>query len=118
MGWANRDLVLYPHISGALLLIDRIAHPFGLKSDNARHMLRFVGIGTNILAALNVMIWLGLNILGLSGGKYVGCGGPALRGTSRQHCSRSATDVRRPKADIDSNDHFRNVTPDGKAPIP
>ena len=67
MGWANRDLVLYPHISGALLLIDRIAHPFGLKSDNARHMLRYGGNGTNILASLNAMVCLGLNILGLSG---------------------------------------------------
>jgi uncharacterized protein len=56
---------LYLHISGALLLIGRIAHPFGLKSDNASHLLRYVGNGTNILATLNVMICLGVNILGL-----------------------------------------------------
>lgn len=31
---------VYLHISGALLLIGRIAHPFGLKSGNAGHPLR------------------------------------------------------------------------------
>jgi uncharacterized protein len=56
---------LYLHISGALLLIGRIAHPFGLKIDNAGHPLRYVGNGTNILAALNAMVCLGVNILGL-----------------------------------------------------
>ncbi|MGF6155094.1 putative membrane protein YecN with MAPEG domain [Ensifer sp. KUDG1] len=56
---------LYLHISGALLLIGRIAHPFGLKADNAGHPLRYVGNGTNILAALNAMVCLGANIVGL-----------------------------------------------------
>lgn len=56
---------LYLHISGALLIIGRIAHPFGLKIDNAGHPLRYVGNGTNILSALNIMICLGVNILGL-----------------------------------------------------
>jgi uncharacterized protein len=56
---------LYLHISGGLLLIGRIAHPFGLKIDHAGHPLRYVGNGTNILAALNAMICLGVNILGL-----------------------------------------------------
>lgn len=57
---------LYLHISGALLLIGRIAHPFGLGDvNNAGHPLRYVGNGTNILATLNVMICLGANILGL-----------------------------------------------------
>ena len=55
----------YLHISGALLLIGRIAHPFGLKADNAGHPLRYVGNGSNILAALNAMVCLGVNILGL-----------------------------------------------------
>ncbi len=53
---------LYLHISGALLLIGRIAHPFGLKIDNAAHPLRYVGNGTNILATLNVMVCLAMNI--------------------------------------------------------
>lgn len=56
---------LYLHISGVLLLIGRIAHPFGLKSDNAAHPLRYLGNGPNILAALNAMVCLGVNILGL-----------------------------------------------------
>ena len=56
---------LYLHISGGLLVIGRIAHPFGLKVENAGHPLRYVGNGTNILAALNAMACLGVNILGL-----------------------------------------------------
>ncbi len=56
---------LFLHVSGALLVIGRIAHPFGLKIDNAAHPLRYVGNGTNILAALNAMVCLGVNILGL-----------------------------------------------------
>lgn len=54
---------IYLHISGALLLIGRIAHPFGLKIDNAAHPMRYVGNGSNILAALNAMVCLGVNIL-------------------------------------------------------
>lgn len=56
---------LYLHIGGALMLIGRVAHPFGLKTDNAGHVLRYVGNGTNMLAALNLMVCLGVNILGL-----------------------------------------------------
>lgn len=56
---------VYLHVSGALLLIGRIAHPFGLKIDNAGHPLRYVGNGSNILAALNTMICLAVQILGL-----------------------------------------------------
>lgn len=56
---------LYLHISGSLLILGRITHPFGLKADNAGHILRYVGNGTNILAALNVMVCLVVNLLGL-----------------------------------------------------
>lgn len=56
---------LYIHISGALLVIGRIAHPFGLKIGNAAHPLRYVGNGTNILASLNIMVCLAVNIIGL-----------------------------------------------------
>jgi uncharacterized protein len=56
---------IYLHISGALLLIGRIAHPFGLKIDNAGHPLRYVGNGTNILATLNLMVCLAVNLAGL-----------------------------------------------------
>ena len=53
---------LYLHITGALLLIGRIAHPFGLKDGNAAHPLRYVGNGTNILATVNIMVCLAANI--------------------------------------------------------
>jgi uncharacterized protein len=53
---------VYLHVSGALLLIGRIAHPFGLKPDNAAHPLRYVGNGTNILATLNAMVCIAANI--------------------------------------------------------
>ena len=56
---------LYLHISGALLLLGRIAHPFGLKIDNAGHPLRYLGNGPNILAALNAMVCIAVNLLGL-----------------------------------------------------
>ena len=54
---------IYLHISGALLLIGRIAHPFGLKKDNAAHPLRYVGNGTNILATLNAMVCIAMNLI-------------------------------------------------------
>lgn len=57
--------LVWLHISGALLLVGRIAHPFGLVSDSAGHPLRYVGNGTNLLAALNAMVCIGIHILGL-----------------------------------------------------
>lgn len=56
---------LYLHIAGVLLLVGRIAHPLGLKIDNASHPLRYVGNGANIFAALNLMVCLAVQILGL-----------------------------------------------------
>ena len=56
---------MWLHISGALLLIGRIAHPFGLKAETAGHPLRYVGNGTNLLAALNALVCIGVHILGL-----------------------------------------------------
>lgn len=53
---------LYLHITGALLLVGRMTHPFGLQIDNAGHPLRYVGNGTNILATLVVMICLVVNL--------------------------------------------------------
>jgi uncharacterized membrane protein YecN with MAPEG domain len=38
------------HAAGALLLIGRLAHPFGLKIEDVGHPLRYVGNGSNILA--------------------------------------------------------------------
>lgn len=41
---------MWLHAAGILLVIGRLAHPFGLKIDNAAHPLRYVGNGTNLLA--------------------------------------------------------------------
>lgn len=49
---------LWLHVAGVLLLIGRLAHPFGLKVDNAGHPLRYVGNGTNILAVLVLSVAL------------------------------------------------------------
>lgn len=56
---------LWLHISGALLLVGRVAHPFGLVPGNAGHPLRYVGNGTNLLASLIAMACIGIQILGL-----------------------------------------------------
>ena len=55
---------LWLHVTGLLLLVGRIAHPFGLVEGNAGHPLRYLGNGTNLLAALTVMVAIGLNIPG------------------------------------------------------
>ena len=49
---------LWLNLAGALLLIGRVAHPFGLRVDNAGHPLRYVGNGTNILATLILAVAL------------------------------------------------------------
>lgn len=57
---------MYLHISGALLLIGRIAHPFGLGAiDNAAMPMRYIGNSTNLLATLNAMVCIGVNLSGL-----------------------------------------------------
>ena len=53
----------YLHTSGALLLVGRVAHPFGLKVAQADHLLRYLGNGTNILAALTMMVCLAIALL-------------------------------------------------------
>ena len=56
---------IYLHLSGVLLVIGRIAHPFGLKPDNAGHPLRYVGNGSNLLAVLAASLCLGVALFGL-----------------------------------------------------
>jgi uncharacterized membrane protein YecN with MAPEG domain len=56
---------LWLHATGLLLLVGRIAHPFGLIEGNAGHPLRYLGNVTNLLAALTAMVAIGINILGL-----------------------------------------------------
>ena len=54
---------VYLHATGALLLVGRIVHPFGLQVAQADHMLRYLGNGTNILAALIMMVCLAIALL-------------------------------------------------------
>ncbi|MFO0513462.1 MAG: MAPEG family protein [Rhodobacterales bacterium] len=56
---------LWLHSAGALLLIGRVAHPFGLKIADAGHPLRYVGNGTNILAVAILAIALIRIVTGL-----------------------------------------------------
>jgi uncharacterized protein len=49
---------LWLHAAGALLLLGRLAHPFGLKIDNAAHPLRYVGNAPNLLAVLILAVAL------------------------------------------------------------
>jgi uncharacterized membrane protein YecN with MAPEG domain len=52
------------HISGSLLVVGRLAHPFGLKPDNGAHPLRYVGNGSNLFAALHTMVWIAIGTFG------------------------------------------------------
>jgi uncharacterized protein len=49
---------LWLHAAGALLLLGRLAHPFGLKIDNAAHPLRYVGNAPNLLAVVILAVAL------------------------------------------------------------
>jgi uncharacterized protein len=51
-------------IAGGLLVIGRLAHPFGLKIDNAGHPLRYVGNGTNMMAVAILTFLLGRIVTG------------------------------------------------------
>jgi uncharacterized protein len=55
---------IWLHVAGALLLIGRIAHPFGLTPGNAGHALRYVGNGSNLLAAVLAMACIALRLRG------------------------------------------------------
>ncbi len=56
---------IWLHVSGALLVVGRIAHPFGLVPDKSGHPLRYVGNGTNLFAAVAAMVGIAVQILGL-----------------------------------------------------
>ena len=55
---------LWLHIAGGLLLLGRLAHPFGLKADNPGHPLRYVGNSASLLAMLTVMVSMGMKLAG------------------------------------------------------
>jgi uncharacterized protein len=49
---------LWLHAAGGLLLLGRLAHPFGLKIDNAGHPLRYLGNAPNLLAVVILAVAL------------------------------------------------------------
>lgn len=49
---------IWLHAAGALLVLGRFAHPFGLKIENGSHPLRYVGNGSNLLAAAILLVAL------------------------------------------------------------
>ena len=55
---------LWLHIAGGLLLVGRLAHPFGLKADNPGHPLRYVGNSTSLLAMLAAMVSIAMKSFG------------------------------------------------------
>ncbi|WP_432286933.1 MAPEG family protein [Aminobacter sp. BA135] len=56
---------LWLHAAGILLVVGRLAHPLGLRIDNAGHPLRYVGNGTNVLAVLVLAVALVRILTGL-----------------------------------------------------
>ena len=56
---------MWLHLAGGLLLIGRLAHPFGLKIENVNHPLRYVGNGPNFLAIAVLVIVLARIATGL-----------------------------------------------------
>ncbi len=47
------------HAAGAILLVSRLLHPFGLHADNPTHPLRIIGNSGSILALAITLIALG-----------------------------------------------------------
>lgn len=63
---ANGGSALFLHIVGGLLLVCRIAHPFGLQHDKGATPLRAIGAGGTLLLllALGAMaLWQSLTML-------------------------------------------------------
>jgi uncharacterized membrane protein YecN with MAPEG domain len=52
----NGAPAMYLHASGALLVLGRLIHPFGMKADQASNPLRFAGNTMNILALVNAAV--------------------------------------------------------------
>ncbi|UWR07266.1 MAPEG family protein [Ruegeria sp. B32] len=62
LGEGGGTPALYLNAAGILLVTGQVAHPFGLKIDNAAHPLRYVCNGTNILAALIMVICIAARV--------------------------------------------------------
>lgn len=52
------------HVAGVLLVLSRVAHPFGLRHDNPNHALRIIGNTGSLLAlfvATGANVWTHFN---------------------------------------------------------
>lgn len=61
---AQGTSAIWLHISGCLLVLGRIAHPFGLAPQTAGHPLRYIGNGSNLLATAVLFVCLVLVLIG------------------------------------------------------
>ncbi|KFL30068.1 eicosanoid and glutathione metabolism membrane protein [Devosia riboflavina] len=61
---AQGTSAIWLHIAGALLVLGRLVHPFGLPPGNAAHPLRYLGNGSNFLAVAVLVVCLVLILLG------------------------------------------------------
>ncbi|MBO9590595.1 MAPEG family protein [Devosia sp.] len=61
---AQGTTALWLHIAGALLVLGRLVHPFGLQPGNAAHPLRYLGNGSNFLAVAVLVVCLVLILFG------------------------------------------------------
>lgn len=52
----NGAPAMYLHASGALLVLGRLIHPFGIQTDQASNPLRFAGNTMNILALVIAVV--------------------------------------------------------------
>lgn len=52
------------HVAGLLTVVGRLAHPIGLRTDNAGHPLRYVGNGTNFLAIAVLAVAIARTLFG------------------------------------------------------
>ena len=56
---------LWLHVSGVLLVLGRVAHPFGLHTEKSGTPLRYVGNSTNLVALLILMLSITAGVIGL-----------------------------------------------------
>ncbi|MCT7666115.1 MAPEG family protein [Shinella kummerowiae] len=61
----NKADAIWLHVSGALLLIGRLVHPFGLTAANPTHLLRIIGNTSSLLATLTVTVCVVVTSFGL-----------------------------------------------------
>lgn len=54
----NGGMARYIHMLGAVLVIARLAHAFGIKADSMKSMGRLIGAGGTALITIIASVWL------------------------------------------------------------